>query len=77
MNKLAKSLIEGGVWYLSFKHGTSERESGKRFFTDLTEDTLKSIIEEIPQVTIKETWLTKDKRPDRTEVWLNCLLVKE
>lgn len=76
MRRLARALKPGGVWYLSFKYGVSEREKEGRHFTDLDEAGLQTLVSPLPQVSIVEQWTTQDKRPDRDEVWLNALLRK-
>ena len=76
MRRLARALKPGGVWYLSFKYGVSEREKEGRHFTDLDEAGLQTLVSPLPQVSIVEQWTTQDKRPDRYEVWLNALLRK-
>jgi len=76
MQKLARALMPGGVWYVSFKYGDSEREKDGRHFTDLNERALSSLIQQLPGIEIQSTWLTEDKRPDRNETWLNALLQK-
>lgn len=76
MHRLARALKPGGVWYLSFKYGSREREKEGRHFTDLNEAGLQTLVSALPQVSIVEQWTTQDKRPDRDEVWLNALLRK-
>lgn len=76
MNKLAQSLKSGGIWYLSFKYGESEREKDGRVFTDLNEQNLMKLLESVPSIELSEFWITSDKRPGRDEKWLNCLLTK-
>jgi len=76
MQRLARALKPGGVWYLSFKYGVGEREKEGRHFTDLNEAGLEAVVAALPQVSIVEQWATQDKRPDRDEVWLNALLRK-
>lgn len=76
MRRLSRALKPDGVWYLSFKYGTTEREKEGRHFTDLNEASLQMLVSALPQVSIIEQWTTQDKRPDRDEVWLNALLRK-
>ncbi len=76
MRRLARALKPGGVWYLSFKYGTTEREKEGRHFTDLNEAGLQTLVSALPHMSIVEQWTTQDKRPDRDEVWLNALLRK-
>ena len=72
--RLAQALKPGGVWYLSFKRGSGEREQSGRRFTDLTEARLRELIEELDGVTLQDIWLSEDKRPGRHEVWVNGLV---
>ncbi|MGB9095969.1 SAM-dependent methyltransferase, partial [Erwinia sp.] len=76
MALLARALKPGGVWYLSFKYGTGEREKDGRRFTDMNEDRLHGIIAALEGVQVKEAWTTGDRRPDRDDVWINCLVLK-
>ncbi|MCS2149328.1 class I SAM-dependent methyltransferase [Scandinavium manionii] len=76
MQKLARALTPGGIWYVSFKYGDSERVKEGRHFTDLNERTFSNLIQQLPGIHIQSTWLTEDKRPDRNETWLNALLRK-
>lgn len=75
--RLARALKPGGVWYVSFKYGQSEREKDGRHITDLDEPALSELVDDLPGVEIAEVWRTRDVRPERTdEVWLNAVLVK-
>ena len=77
MNSLAQALKPGGVWYVSFKYGDSEREKGGRHFSDLTEARLNALVAQLKGIRVQSMWTTQDKRPDRTETWLNALLRKD
>lgn len=74
MRKLADSLKVGGVWYISFKYGDTEREHEGRHFTDINEDRLQKLLEYVPEMKIISVWKTEDKRPHRHETWLNAIL---
>ncbi|GDX07537.1 bifunctional 2-polyprenyl-6-hydroxyphenol methylase/3-demethylubiquinol 3-O-methyltransferase UbiG [Buttiauxella sp. A111] len=76
MQKLANALKPGGVWYVSFKYGDSEREKDGRLFTDMNEASLGALLETTPEVEIETLWTTQDNRPERDEIWLNALLTK-
>lgn len=76
MQQLATALKSGGIWYVSFKYGTGEREKDGRRFTDLDEAGLTTLVAEIADMGITQMWRTEDKRPDRSEIWLNALLLK-
>lgn len=75
--RLARALRPSGVLYVSFKYGTFEGERNGRYFTDLTEEGLARIVAQVPNLRIRETWVTSDVRPGRdAEKWLNALIVK-
>jgi 2-polyprenyl-3-methyl-5-hydroxy-6-metoxy-1,4-benzoquinol methylase len=76
MRKMSDLLKEGGVWYLSFKHGNNERLSAERNFTDLNESALNEIIDAIDGLRLHSAWLTNDVRSDRNDKWLNVLIKK-
>ncbi|QLR79276.1 class I SAM-dependent methyltransferase [Citrobacter freundii] len=77
MSKLARALKTGGTWYVSFKYGETERVKDGRHFTDLTEQGLEKLIAPLSDITLISSWTTRDKRPDRDEMWLNALLQKK
>ena len=76
MKNIANALKGNGVCYMSFKYGDEERKKDGRHFTDLTEDSLDKLINEIAGIKIQKTWINVDKRPDNTVQWLNVLLHK-
>lgn len=76
MQNLENALKPGGIWYVSFKYGDSEREKDGRRFTDMNETNLKALLEASPEIEIESLWTTQDKRPERDEIWLNALLRK-
>jgi hypothetical protein len=47
---------------MSFKHGDAERTEGERFFNDLDETTLKSILNVQPELEVVRVWITEDLR---------------
>lgn len=76
--KMEKALKKDGILYVSFKYGTFEGERNGRYFTDMTEDTLKELTEKIPNLVQEEQWITSDVRPGREdEKWLNIILRKQ
>lgn len=77
MALLARALKPDGVWYLSFKYGSGEREKDGRVFTDMDEIKLNDLIADLENIVLLDTWITGDKRPERqNEKWLNSLLRK-
>lgn len=76
MERLAQALKPDGVWYVSFKYGDGERIKEGRHFTDLNEHALEALLTPLTDITLIRHWITEDKRPERTEMWLNALLVK-
>jgi 2-polyprenyl-3-methyl-5-hydroxy-6-metoxy-1,4-benzoquinol methylase len=76
LSKLAVALRPNGIWYLSFKYGYTQREKGGRLFTDVNEERLNTLANDLARIEIKDTWITVDNRPSRNEKWLNVLLIK-
>lgn len=76
VNRLWASLKAGGVMYVSFKLGQSERIKDGRHFTDLDDQSIRALFKEVPNVAHLETWITIDQRPEREEKWLNALIQK-
>ena len=74
LNRISKALKPQGVLYTSFKLGVSEGFRGGRWFTDFTEESLKTFWKEVRGLEIFETWITQDVRPGREEErWINLL----
>jgi SAM-dependent methyltransferase len=76
LEKLAKALKAGGVFYLSFKHGDGERIEGGRFFTDMNEVFLDQLLATQPDLESLRVWITDDVRNDGRgrQRWLNGLV---
>ena len=77
IGRIFKALKPKGVCYMSFKYGNTDREKEGRSFTDLNEQQAHELIKQIDQALLLQQWITVDKRPDRTEKWLNILIKKE
>ncbi len=74
LSHLSRFLSDTGVFYCSFKYGDGEAERDGRHFSNLTESTLATLLENTP-LTIKNTWISSDLRPGREdEKWLNTIL---
>lgn len=75
LQRIARAVKAGGVVYTSFKYGQFSGERNGRFFTDLDEEGLERLLAKVPQLKVKEMWITGDVRPGRgEEKWLNLLL---
>lgn len=73
---LSSALKSNGVWYLSFKYGSTQREKAGRLFTDMNEQRLDDLLSKVANLQLKKSWITTDKRPDKEESWLNAILIK-
>lgn len=74
IGKIAVALKRNGVLYVSFKYGEYEGMRKGRYFTDFTEEKLRTFWESFPSLQIVETWITEDVRPDRKdEKWISLL----
>lgn len=78
LRKMVNAVKSGGTIYTSFKYGDFEGVRNGRFFTYLTEQSLKEIIDKIPELLIEKMWISGDVRADRGEErWLNIVLKKQ
>ena len=76
LQRIIQSLKANGVIYMSFKYGDQDREKDGREFTDLNEQQAGELLVHFNQVSLAKQWISIDKRPDRTEQWLNLLWKK-
>ena len=76
LQRIIQSLKANGVIYMSFKYGDQDREKDGREFTDLNEQQAGELLDYFNQVSLAKQWISIDKRPDRTEQWLNLLWKK-
>ena len=75
--KMIKAVKPGGVIYTSFKYGDFEGYRGDRYYTDFTKESFEEFLQDFPEVTIIEEWVSGDVRPGRgDEKWLNLILRK-
>lgn len=76
--KLNKALKKDGILYMSFKYGYNEEERNGRFFNDMDEKKMNSLVNDTNVFKIKEMWLSADARKGREdEKWLNVILEKD
>ena len=77
LKKIEKALKDEGYFYASFKYGEFEGYREERFFNDFTEESFKTLLKDIPTLTIIETEVTTDVIPGRENVsWLNLMMKK-
>lgn len=74
--KMRDALVNGGVIYISFKHGDFEGERNGRFFLDLTPEAFSNLISSIPGLVMVEDWFTEDVRPENSTRWYNIIVQK-
>ena len=76
MDRIYKSLQQGGLFYASFKYGEGVRERAERLFTDYTKDSAKALFEKAGFKVI-ECEESLDVRPGREdEKWINVIARK-
>lgn len=75
--KLIPALKPQGILYTCFLEGTRDRITRGRYFTDYTEDSLRSLFEQFEDLTILDMWSREDQTPDRKgRSWINGLVRK-
>lgn len=75
--KITKALKSGGILYVSFKYGDFSGERNGRFFTDLNDESFEALIVDIPELVLREKYISMDVRPGReNENWLNAIVIK-
>lgn len=75
LKKCSKALKKNGVFYCSFKYGTFEGERTERYYLDQTESSILSYLKDTGLV-IGFVNMSDDVRENRTDRWLNAVLVK-
>ena len=75
LTKCARALKKDGIMYVSFKYGNFEGIRNGRFFLDLTENSLNTIISKVG-LTVLDMFVTNDVRPDKNEKWINAIIGK-
>ncbi|HEV2651595.1 MAG TPA: class I SAM-dependent methyltransferase [Rhizomicrobium sp.] len=76
MMRLANALKHGGAWFMSFKHGTTDRHANERYFTDMDESLVVNAIRGTG-LDPADVWISSDARPGREgERWTNAIARK-
>ncbi|MBA2960543.1 MULTISPECIES: DUF3427 domain-containing protein [Ramlibacter] len=77
LERLWNALKPGGTMYVSFKHGTGEREHEGRRFTDADDALIRLWFGRLSGARDVEVWLTDDQRAERVQRWSNALVWKQ
>ncbi|WP_313583199.1 class I SAM-dependent methyltransferase [Lacrimispora sp.] len=78
LTKIARALNDKGIFYMSFKLGDFEGFRGKRYFCDLTADSMTELLRDNGRFEIVKLWETEDVRSGHSDVkWLNVLVRKQ
>ena len=76
LNRIVKSLKQGGVFYVSFKYGDFEGYRNGRYYTDMNEDRWSELMAHNKELLTKKIWITDDVRAGRKdEKWFNVIAV--
>ena len=77
IRKMGIATKDNGIIYVSFKYGDYEGERNGRYFTDMTEISIKEMLAAFPELKVEKQWITGDVRDGRgDERWLNMILRK-
>ena len=75
--RMKQALKDNGIIYTSFKYGDFEGYRGNRYYTDLNEERLMSILDTVGDFEILEMSTTVSVIPGRdNEIWLNLIARK-
>jgi hypothetical protein len=72
LQRVAGWLDKEGVFYMSFKRGEGERETGGRRFTDLNKPELRELIENQTPLAVCEVWTDGDVS-GRSLQWVSAI----
>lgn len=75
--RAARALKPRGALCVSFKYGDFEGERNGRWFNDMDEASLGSVVDSVEGLRVERSWTSADVRPGRSsEIWLNAVLRK-
>ena len=76
---LIPALKSQRILYLCFKYGEGENISPDgRYFTDCSEESLQSLLDQFEALSIIDIWASEDSAPDRKgRLWINGLVQKD
>lgn len=74
--KIKSALVSGGILYMSFKYGNTQRITDGRFFNDMTEEKIINHLIALGGVEVLDMSLTKSNIPNTDDTWINILVKK-
>ena len=77
IERLSRSLIDGGIFYMSFKHGNFSGIRDGRHYTDFDEDRITNIIGSVKGLEIVKLKISEDVRNDFAgQKWINVFCIR-
>lgn len=77
LERVGRALKDGGVAYMSFKWGEGDRLDDRgRYFTNQTVDSLASLIESIPALSVIDLWMESRPLRGKAQRWVMALTRK-
>lgn len=76
LNKIKTSLKSDGLFYMSFKYGNEFFEENQKHYTNLTEESVKELLNNVKEFEIQEIWISGDNLPGRIQKWINVISKK-
>jgi len=77
LGMLERAMKAGGVLYISFKEGEFSGMRGGRYFADMTQESMRTLVLSATELREISTWRTVDVREDHAgENWVNGLFRK-
>ncbi len=71
---LSCALRKDGVLYCSFREGKTDGREGERWYTNMTEESIKPLLP--ASFSVIKVWYSNDVRPGFSHRWINILLRK-
>ena len=73
LTRIVQALKPGGALFVSMKLGEFEGDREGRWFTDITPNGLRRVMEGTKDLEGIGVWQTADARPERASTWVNVL----
>ncbi len=74
LKKISIALKENGILYTCFKYGDNTRVDSGRFYNDMTDEKFNNILNNIENLKIIKSWITKQYKSDIK--FINFIIVK-